>query len=277
MAEILRSEADVICLEEVDHFRDFFQPELSQRGFEGVYKAKSSSPCVDMQPNNGPDGSAVFFRTSKFHFVEKKEVVLKDPDGHDSSQIAILVKLEPKLAMDAPLQKRQKLEGDGEPESSSETSCPKSKQTEPRPTFCVAVTHLKAKTGHDEYRLAQGKHLQLELSSFAQDLPVIICGDFNAQPTELVYQYFSSKGELQLESAYATARKGKEPAFTSWKFRPGKQSKYTIDYIWYSRGCLQVKGVWSTPTEEDIGETALPCLSYPSDHLAICASLQFCK
>ena len=272
LAEILRSEADVICLEEVDHFHDFFQPELSQRGFEGLYRAKDSSPCIDMQPNNGPDGSAVFFRSSKFSLVEKKEIVLKGPDGHDSSQIAVLVKLEPKSAADTPRQKK-----DGDREAESETCSPKRKKTEHHLTFCVAVAHLKAKTGHDEYRLAQGKHLQSELASFAQGLPAVVCGDFNAQPTELVYQHFSSKGEMKLASAYTTANKGKEPPFTSWKFRPSKESKYAIDYIWYTCETLRVNGVWSIPTEADIGKTALPCLTYPSDHLAICAALQFCK
>lgn len=151
----------------------------------------------------------MFYRSSKFSLVEKKEIVLKGPDGHNSSQIAILVKLEPKLAADIPRQKKQNLDGETEPES--ETFSPKHKKTEQQPTFCVAVAHLKAKAGHDEYRLAQGKHLQLELASFAQGLPAVICGDFNAQPAESVYQYFSSKGDLKLASAYATALGGKEP------------------------------------------------------------------
>ena len=94
LGEILRSKADIVCLEEVDHFQDFFVPELSQHGFEGVFKPKIDSPCVYMQPNSGPDGCALFFRSAKFSLLEKKELVLKDPTGVDSHQVAILVKLE---------------------------------------------------------------------------------------------------------------------------------------------------------------------------------------
>ena len=61
-----------------------------------------------------------------------------------------------------------------------------------------------------------------------------------------------------LLSSYFTANDGKEPPQTSWKFGPKKESKYTIDYIWYTFQQLQVKAVWGIPSEEAIGENALP-------------------
>lgn len=30
------------------------------------------------------------------------------------------------------------------------------------------------------------------------------------------------------------------------------------------------------PTEADIGESGLPCESYPSDHLSLCAVFEIC-
>jgi len=248
LGEILRSNADIICLEEIDHFQDFYLPELSQRGFEGVFKSKIDSPCLYVQPNNGPDGCAMFYRSTKFTLVQKKELILKDPQGEDSHQVAILMKFECKS--------------------------PLTPTSEHLQHFCVAVTHLKAKSGHQEHRLAQGKHLVSEMTNFAQGVPYIICGDFNAPPDEPVYQYFASHQDPTLVSAYTAGYHSKEPPFTSWKFRPSKESKYTIDYIWYTPERLAVRGVWKVPTEEDIGKTALPNFGYPSDHVAIAASFQ---
>lgn len=242
LGEILRSKADIICLEEVDHFHDFFFPELSQCGFEGVFKPKIDSPCLYMQPNSGPDGCALFFRSAKFSLVEKKELVLKDPTGADSHQVAVLVKLECKGLV---------------------------RQQSSLPQLCVTVTHLKAKAESREPRLAQGKHLLSEMATFSCGLPSIICGDFNAQPDEPVYQYFTSHKDPVFASAYTAGYHGKEPSFTSWKFRPSKESKYTIDYIWYTPGKLSVGAVWKIPNEEDIGELALPNFGYPSDHMAL--------
>ena len=243
LREITRSKADIVCLEEVDHFEDFFQPELSQCGFEGIFKAKVDSPCLYVEGNSGPDGCALFYSSSKFSLAEKKEVVLKDLGGKDSHQVALLVKLQPK--------------------------------EEELPMICVAVVHLKAKPDYKENRLAQGKHLQTEMAAFSQGLPSIICGDFNAPPYEPVYGQLSSLGDMKLSSAYATAGGGEEPTFTSWKLRPSRESKYTIDYIWYSVEKFVVGGVWRMPTEADIGDTALPNLNYPSDHVSLCADFQY--
>ena len=134
---------------------------------------------------------------------------------------------------------------------------------------CVAVTHLKAKAFPAE-RLQQGQQLTAILNSFAQGAPIIVCGDFNAVPTEPVYQHMLFHSGANLASAYCIALK-EEPSFTSWKFRPGKELRYTIDYIWYSSDGLALDSVLGLPSAEEIGPDALPMLLYPSDHLALCA------
>ena len=56
LREILNSGADIIALEEVDHFHDFFQPALSSAdGFTGQFLTKPNSPCLESKPNNDPD------------------------------------------------------------------------------------------------------------------------------------------------------------------------------------------------------------------------------
>lgn len=249
--EILRSGADILCLEEVDHFEDFFKPTLAQHGFEGFFLPKIDSPCLAFPVNNGPDGCAMFYRSEQFKLLRKKEVILKNIEGVDSHQVALL----------AEFQKKQAVPG---------KAC----------SIVVAMTHLKAKTEGKELRTAQGKHLIEEASAFsAPGQPVVIAGDFNATTKEGVYKHFSdndSHPRLKLESSYKVARFSKEePLFTSWKFRAKGEAKYTIDYIWYTPDTLCVEGVWEIPKEGAIGKDAMPCPVYPSDHAALCTSFSW--
>lgn len=251
LTEICRSEADIICLEEVDHFYDFFEPQLASLGFEGLFVSKNDSPCLEYQPNNGPDGCAVFFRSSKFLCIEKKELRLKNEHQGLSNQVALLIRLEikdPSATKDVPSK------------------------------VCVGVTHLKAKRDFSVLRAAQGEHLLAEMASFAKNEHVIVCGDFNAPPEEPVYQSFTKNKAchcVALASTYAGSEhhENKEPKFTSWKIRANGEAKYTIDYIWISKDKMCVNSVWKLPTEEEIGINALPCKCYPSDHLALCCSV----
>ena len=76
LQEILNSGADIITLEEVDHYHDFFLPALPSAGFTGQFLAKPSSPCLESKPNNGPDGCALFYRSSVFKLLDKTELKL---------------------------------------------------------------------------------------------------------------------------------------------------------------------------------------------------------
>lgn len=246
--EILRSGADILCLEEVDHYNDFYQPELTKHGFEGLFLPKTGSPCLDFPDNNGPDGCALFYCSAKFELLDKKEVVLRNVEGSDSHQVALLAKLKPR-----------QLEEKKEPSLSA---------------VCVAMAHFKAKAEGRKLRAAQGRHLIEEATRFSgPGGSVVIAGDFNATSEEEVYTYFSDSDahpDLKLESSYKCPYYvGKEPPFTSWKFRARGEAKYTIDYIWFTPESLCVEEVWGVPEEADIGEGALPCETYPSDHVAL--------
>ena len=260
ISEILRSEADIVCLQEVDHFFDFFLPRLKENGFKGFFNPKKPSPCIEVEGNSGPDGCALFYKTTKFVCLDKQELTLRNADGEKASQVAILVKLG----------RREMTSGNEYEAASGEISAT------PQTQFCVAVTHLKAREHLKHVRLTQGSYLYSEMREFSDDSPAVICGDFNAQATEPMYEYF--KRGSWLSSSYSICYGGKEPPFTSWKFRPGKEAKYvTVDYIWCTSELLQVKAVWGIPSEEEIGENALPGLSYPSDHIALCAQFKFMK
>jgi hypothetical protein len=109
LAEIQSADADIICLQECNHFGgcnlalppapchagamfnaavvlqacciltqgvciladDFFQPELTQLGYQGHFSAKSLSPA--QQYGCSADGSALFFRSARLVAITPPE------------------------------------------------------------------------------------------------------------------------------------------------------------------------------------------------------------
>ncbi|KAF7469263.1 Hypothetical predicted protein [Marmota monax] len=100
---------------------------------------------------------------------------------------------------------------------------------ESRIQFCIAVTHLKARTGWEQFRLAQGCDLLQNLQNITQEakIPLIICRDFNAEPTKEVYKHFASSG-LNLDRAYKLLS-------NNGAVGDPPEGGHTLDYIWYSR------------------------------------------
>ena len=235
--EMTTSQSDIVCLEEVDHFPDFIKPSLEQHGYKGFFFPKPSSPCLNFSSNSGPDGCALFFKSSSLAFLQKEELTLTIGDEEPSNQVAIIVRMEH-------IQSKHRL--------------------------CAVVTHLKAKQGFDQERLLQGQNLLSAVTKFASGDPFIICGDFNAKPAEPVHSYFTGFSAPSLSSAYAVAL-GQEPKFTSWKFRPHGEYKYCIDYIWFTMDHFKLLKVLEIPSADQIGPDGLPCPVYPSDHIALCA------
>ncbi|KAM6981379.1 nocturnin [Aplochiton taeniatus] len=255
LEEILTHRPDVLCLQEVDHYYDTFQPVLASLGYHGSFLAKPWSPCLDVERNNGPDGCALFYRRSRFSLLATAHLRLSAlllP----TNQVAIAMTL-------------------------------RCRATGRR--LCVAVTHLKARSGWERLRSAQGADLLSRLKGITAGaaegasggaeggcVPLIVCGDFNAEPTEEVYRRFRTS-PLGLDSAYRLLSfDGQtEPAFTTWKIRPSGESCSTLDYIWYTREALAVETLLDLPSEEQIGPDRLPSYHYPSDHLSLLADISF--
>lgn len=226
---------DIIALEEVDHFEDYYLPSLKELGYEGLFAAKRDSPCLKFPNNSGPDGCALFYDRERFSLVNHKDVSLKDSNGDVTSQVALIVNL------------FDKVQGK---------------------TLCVAVTHLKAKEGYEDLRQSQGKDLMRSVSEYlGDDKAVLVLGDFNAEPTEPVCRLMEENQYLCMKNAYVTAT-GNNPEFTTWKIRPGKEVKHTIDYVWYSQN-LSVTACLKVPESDCVPDVRLPCLQYPSDHVSL--------
>lgn len=244
LEEILAYQPHILCLQEVDHYFDTFQPLLSRLGYQGTFFPKPWSPCLDVAHNNGPDGCALFFLRSRFQLLASANLRLSAMTLK-TNQVAIAQTLECR---------------------------------ESRRRFCVAVTHLKARTGWERLRSAQGSDLLQNLQAITQGagLPLIVCGDFNAEPGEEVYERFAASS-LQLDSAYKllSADGQSEPPYTTWKIRQSGESCHTLDYIWYSRRALSVRSALGLLTEEQVGPGRLPSFNYPSDHLSLVCDFSF--
>ncbi|KAM9356791.1 nocturnin-like [Symphorus nematophorus] len=255
LEEILTYRPDILCLQEVDHYYDTFQPIMASLGYHGSFLAKPWSPCLDVEQNNGPDGCALFYRRSRFSLQATSHLRLSAM-MLPTNQVAIVQTLDCQVT-------GQRL--------------------------CVAVTHLKARSGWERLRSAQGADLLQSLRSItsrgagasqsetaAGGVPLVVCGDFNAEPSEDVYRRFSSS-PLGLNSAYKLLSSDgqTEPAYTTWKIRPSGESCSTLDYIWYTHDALSVDCLLDIPTEEQIGPDRLPSYHYPSDHLSLLCDISF--
>ncbi|XP_026185663.1 nocturnin isoform X2 [Mastacembelus armatus] len=253
LEEILTYRPDILCLQEVDHYYDTFQPIMARLGYYGSFLAKPWSPCLDVERNNGPDGCALFYRHSRFALQATAHLRLSAM-MLPTNQVAIVQTLTCQITG------RQ---------------------------LCVAVTHLKARSGWERLRSAQGADLLQSLrcitslagrqsKAASAMVPLIVCGDFNAEPSEDVYRRFTSS-PLGLNSAYKLlSTDGQtEPAYTTWKIRPSGECCSTLDYIWYTHSALSVDCLLDIPTEEQIGPDRLPSYHYPSDHLSLLCDISF--
>ena len=238
---------------------------LATLGYEGVFFPKPDSPCLYIEDNNGPDGCAIFYRTSKFEMTTCMTRVL-EVWRVQSNQVAIAAIL-------------------------------RVRQTGYE--FCVATTHLKARHGAllSKLRNEQGKDLMRFVKDVAQGRPILLSGDFNAEPSEPVYSTIMNNKDLGLSSAYAellaksnpvksvepSPEDGQvepptkadimashEPDYTTWKIREdGGEVCHTIDYVFYSKSKLTVDNCLMFPGAAEVGQNRVPSFRYPSDHFSL--------
>jgi mRNA deadenylase 3'-5' endonuclease subunit Ccr4 len=211
-------DADIVCLQEVEP--DSFaalQRSLERHGYAGVMAQKGQ---------NRPDGCAVFHRLGgslghrAHHFRDLLE------DGRVSGHLALVVDFE--------------LEGQ---------------------RLRVACTHLRwdrpERPVEQHQGMQQATELIHELLHKDPEALWVVCGDFNARPSEPLVQAFEAAG---LRDAYA----GRHPPTCNANGEPK-----AIDYLLHSPALRAVPD--ALPVLE--ADTPLPSEQEPSDHLPICARL----
>lgn len=229
LEELVRHQPDILCLQEVDHF-PLLERALSPLGYQGHFVPKPDSPCIYLPANSGPDGCAVFYRRDQWELVGEVRSRVLEVWRVQSNQVVLAVNLR------------------------SRSSARE---------LCVATTHLKARSGAllATLRNEQGKDLLEWLAAVRQSRPLLLTGDFNAEPSEPVYRTVTEG----LASAYPEST-----PYTTWKVRESGEQKGTLDYIFHSEG-LQVLATLDPPQDQQVGQARLPSLSFPSDHLSLVA------
>ncbi|XP_027210865.1 uncharacterized protein [Penaeus vannamei] len=170
--EITDLDPDILMLQEVQssHYHTYYLPWLTFRGYEGFYKKRTGTKA---------DGCAIFYKTSTFTLIEHCSVEYRQPSAInvlDRDNVGLIVKLAPvKRPHGTPL--------------------------------CVATTHLLYNPRRYDVKLAQAVLLlseidrlcfERELGNRTQYCPVIISGDFNAEPHTALIDFFK-KGRLHYE------------------------------------------------------------------------------
>jgi CCR4-NOT transcription complex subunit 6 len=170
-----------------------------------------------------------------------------------------------------------------------------------RSVLCVVNTHLYSNTQGPDVKLWQTMHLVRQIESIVgpRDLPLLLCGDFNSEPSSAVYEFLTHGAvstdlhpeltaamqdkvrvlpelhnilhDMHLSSTMDTAF-ANEPLFTNYTAK----FKGTLDYIFYTPSRLRVLAATSMPEEQEIKAVSgegLPSACYPSDHMLLCCDV----
>eukprot|EP00518_Triparma_eleuthera_P020425 CAMPEP_0197562518 /NCGR_PEP_ID=MMETSP1320-20131121/27061_1 /TAXON_ID=91990 /ORGANISM="Bolidomonas sp., Strain RCC2347" /LENGTH=365 /DNA_ID=CAMNT_0043124257 /DNA_START=121 /DNA_END=1215 /DNA_ORIENTATION=+ len=242
--EILSKGPDILTVQELDRFGDFFQPVLSKFGYDGIFSPKADSPCL--QFGFYSDGVAIFWKREKFTLTSSAIAgKIESPTYDPIDVVYAIVKLHPKM-----------WEGTD---------------------VCVATCHLKAKSSNEAKRMAQIRSILELIRNFDTDNPtkhIILAGDFNTDPCDRVgfvaevipwlgaeHKWLKSSYPLDKASTYVTDDDCKW-LWTTWKKRAQSdpsEIKHAIDYIFHDRDSFRTIQILRPPAEEFIMDHRLPC------------------
>ncbi|KAI9106637.1 hypothetical protein K1719_022165 [Acacia pycnantha] len=299
LREIIKYDADIICLQEVqsDHFENFLKPELTEKGYMAIYKKRNNEVYTGYQ--YVADGCATFYRKHLFKEVEKRGVEFNEETS------GVVEALEPDLRSEA---SKHFMKDNVALVVILETleNCRTKYAVQSR--ICVVNTHICSNQKLPDVQLFQVVTLVNELEQMLHsEIPLLICGDFNSVPQSDpynfvvtgklercasidpygVYQHLKLFHRFSLASAYASfgsavarqeRRLGKfnqetrEPLFTFCS----KQSSKTLDYIFYTVNSLEVEAVLDLLDHEDVAD-GLPSPLWSSDHIALMSSFRIKK
>ncbi|KAG8462114.1 hypothetical protein KFE25_011564 [Diacronema lutheri] len=253
LAEVLRHDADVIALQEVDHFADFFEPALDAAGYDALFQPVSA-PSSGEKFGGYTDGVALAWRREALGLVRVHAM-----RAGCAGRASIVATLAPTRAGGRPL--------------------------------VVASAHLTARTGQarEDQRARQVGTLLADIERARRGAdgtrsasPVILAGDLNTDPHDVRHPHPHVAKALPklmaygLRSSYPLAR-GEDAhgagsaLWTTWKRRGEYEAKHQIDYI-FTIGATCLARL-EPPSDAHVGEARLPSPRYPSDHIAIAADL----
>ncbi|KAG7381714.1 hypothetical protein PHYPSEUDO_005713 [Phytophthora pseudosyringae] len=257
---------DVICLQEVDSYDEFWAAAMKRLGYEGSDAAMLVSllRCSEWflfvkKTSTKPDGVAVFWNEKKLKVKGSKQVSLDLPNGDESD-------------IDHELLSRASTRG-------SVGAIVHFEHLKTQLELVVATTHLFWDPMQEDVKLLQVRRMLRTIEEFTSTLdpstPTIFSGDFNSLPDSKVYSFITSKNHFS--SAYAQYNSDGEPKFTNVngdaETDDGKMVPRfvgTLDYIFYRSPRMRPAALMELMSFEDASkEVALPSTISPSDHLPL--------
>ena len=270
--------SDIICLQELDNYWEYFRKQFDNFGYESVFVARPSIQQTSWSKMQKQDGCGIFFNKDLFTLRQLQQVNYHDV--HDRVGLVILLEF----------------------------------NKEKNKFLIVATTHLYWNSALVEDQLKELKELEqavLEMLDSVKEkhgierneIPYVITGDFNNTPSSPIYQYMVKEFLHDIsppKSAYSVYNKKQdddkdedlglyEPEFTTVT----NKRKHTIDYIWFSRNILSVVELKSLGSEEthraeagdqdyiesagDQAARGIPNSTNGSDHIPICTVLKLTK
>eukprot|EP00049_Salpingoeca_infusionum_P018678 m.358289 g.358289 ORF g.358289 m.358289 type:complete len:495 (-) comp18103_c0_seq1:768-2252(-) len=273
--EILERSTDIICLQEVDgaQFYTFFEPELNQRGYSGIFKPKSRAATHGV---DGTDGCAIFFFSNKYRLLKEHLIQFSSESGRHYNNCAAMidrVMSKDNIALLAVLESVE----------------------HPGKKVVVCNLHLTWDPQFKDVKVIQTMLALNAMQEFMKenklmDLPVLLTGDFNSLPDSGVYEFLSTQKisldnpdlegydfeaallglglehPFKLRSAYTT-----ELPYTNYTIG------FTgiIDYIWYTQHLVPTALLGPVNEAEMEVLDGCPNAYFPSDHISLCAEFAF--
>ena len=276
---------DILALEEVDRYGGFLGPLLVQQfGYQGVFCPKVQSPGVRLGWYS--DGCALLWHTGTFELMGRPQRI--PYQGRGTTQVCLLVTLQHLVTRQPILVAVTHLKA-ARPHPSCRNN---DKKNEPNPSHSTSRTS----SAHEPIRLTQVQQLIQEIERVQTDyyyssqqqqqppreggeplqggkvpwlLPVVLAGDFNADPPvfrtndntmngdgnddESAIGYLLRHGRRNhdtdvnhssgtFDSAYTEIfsdqqhQKNDDRFYTTWKMRGSSTTQRAIDYIFYHSG-----------------------------------------
>ncbi|MED6207198.1 hypothetical protein PIB30_033591 [Stylosanthes scabra] len=294
--------ADFFCLQEVDEFDSFYNASMRNLGYSSIYMKRSGQKR---------DGCGLFYKHDRAELVLEEKIEYNDlvksikdgnsPNDDKESKVQTRQpnKQEDAASNDGPKSNKEDRGDPNDPRVRLKRDCvgilAAFRVKDPsRHVVIVANTHLYWDPEWADVKLAQAKYLLSRISQFKALVSdqyectpeVIVAGDFNSTPGDMVYQYLISGNSssqvmpecleeqpIPLCSVYASTRG--EPPFTN--YTPGFTG--TLDYILFCPSDhMKPISFLELPDSDAVDIVGgLPNYSHPSDHLPIGAEFEIVK
>lgn len=193
-------EVDIFCLQEIDHFDDFYASLLHSLGYTTVY----------MQRPMKNDGCLVAFRDSHFHLVATE-----------------LIDLDQLSHLDRQLQRT----GRSKFAKQNVSVLAVLRAKESGQELLAATCHLHWNPNLPEVKFAQAYYLIDRISAFREKhngLPVVFTGDFNSLPHDEVVRFITGTAWAKATS-FETIEKALAAQIESSSYTYGPNTKFLSD------------------------------------------------